>query len=118
MLIGVLWFALGLVQVPEIKEADKITPARPGDVKMSRLFTVLFLPDFAAAILGWFISGTMFGAVSTDAFIFFCFPVILFFFTTWKIADEKTEREPIAALLAVFGVVSFSGLFFIKMVLH
>ncbi len=105
MLIGVLWFALGLVRVPEIKEADKISPARPGDVKMSRLFTVLFLPAFAAAILGWFIPGTMFGADSTDAFIFFCVPVILFFYTTWKTADKKTEREPIAALLAVFGVV-------------
>lgn len=105
MLVGVVWFLIGLSRVPEIKEADTISPKRPGDVSMSRLFTVLFLPAFAAAAIGWFIPGTMFGADSTDAFIFFCIPVLIFFFTTWKTADKKTEREPIAALLAVFGVV-------------
>ena len=105
MLVGVVWFLIGLARVPEIKEADKISPSRPGDISMSRLFTVLFLPAFAAAAIGWFIPGTMFGGDSTDAFIFFCIPVLGFFFTTWKTADKKTEREPIAALLAVFGVV-------------
>ncbi|WP_430931678.1 peptide MFS transporter [Saccharicrinis sp. 156] len=105
MLVGVVWFLFGLARVPEIKEADKISPKRPGDVSMSRLFTALFLPAFGAAVLGWFIPGTMFGGDSTDAFIFFCIPVLGFFFTTWKTADKKTEREPIAALLAVFGVV-------------
>jgi len=105
MLIGVVWFLLGLSRVPEIKEADKISPARPSDISMGRLFSVLFLPALGAALIGWFIPDNMFGSDSNDAFIFFCIPVILFFFTTWKTADKKTEREPIAALLAVFGVV-------------
>lgn len=105
MLIGIAWFIIGMARVPEIKEADTISPKRPGDVSMSRLFVVLFLPAFAAAALGWLIPGNMFGSDSNDAFIFFCIPVLLFFFNTWKAADRKTEREPIAALLAVFGVV-------------
>ncbi|MCU4164493.1 peptide MFS transporter [Carboxylicivirga caseinilyticus] len=105
MIIGVIWFMIGLARVPEIKEADKISPKRPNDISMARIFSVLFLPAFAAAALGWFIPNNIFGSDSTDAFIFFCIPVILFFFTTWKSADKKTEREPIAALLAVFGVV-------------
>ncbi|TLX75193.1 peptide MFS transporter [Labilibacter sediminis] len=105
MLIGVVWFLVGLARVPSIKEADKISPARPSDIPMSRLFTVLFLPALAAALIGWFIPDNMFGSDSNDAFIFFCIPVLIFYFTTWKTADKKTEREPIAALLAVFGVV-------------
>lgn len=105
MLIGILWFLFGLMRVPEIKEADQISPKRPNDIPMSRIFSVLFLPAFAAAALGWFIPNNIFGSDSNDAFIFFCIPVILFFFTTWKTADKKTEREPITALLAVFGVV-------------
>ena len=67
--------------------------------------SVLFLPSLGAALLGWLIPGDMLGSDSTDAFAFFCIPVLIFYFTTWKTADKKTEREPIAALLTVFGVV-------------
>ena len=105
MIIGIIWFMVGLYRVPEIKEADQISPLRANDVSMFSIFKTLFMPAFAAAILGWFIPDNVFGSDSTDAFIFFCIPVILFFYTTWKNADKKTEREPIGALLAVFGVV-------------
>ncbi|MBN1926320.1 MAG: peptide MFS transporter [Prolixibacteraceae bacterium] len=104
MLIGLIWFAIGNKMVPEIKEADKISPKREGDFSMRKIFTVLFLPAFAAAAVGWLIPGDIFGSDSNDAFIFFCLPVLLFFFNTWRSAS-KEEKSPIAALLAVFGVV-------------
>lgn len=104
MFIGLIWFAYGNWRVPEIKEADVISPKRDEDIPFSRILTVLFLPAFVAASIGWLIPGTIFGGDSTDAFIFFCIPVLLFFYNTWRKAD-KHEKEPIAALLAVFGVV-------------
>lgn len=104
MLIGLIWFAYGNWRVPEIKEADVISPKRDDDVPFSRILTVLFVPAFVAAAIGWLIPGTIFGGDSTDAFIFFCIPVLLFFYNTWRKAD-KHEKDPIAALLAVFGVV-------------
>lgn len=104
MLIGMIWFAFGNWRFPEIKEADKISPKRADDISFSRILMVLFLPAFAAAAVGWIIPNNIFGSDSNDAFIFFCLPVLYFFFNTWRTAD-KNEKEPIAALLAVFGVV-------------
>lgn len=104
MLVGMVWFAFGNWRVPEIKEADKISPKRADDMSLLRIFTVLFLPAFAAAAIGWLIPDNVFGSDSNDAFIFFCLPVLYFFFNTWRTAD-KNEKAPIAALLSIFGVV-------------
>ena len=104
MLIGVVWFAIGNWRVPEIKEADKISPSKEGDFPLSKIFTVLFLPAIAAALVGWMIPNNIFGSDSNDAFIFFTLPVLFFFFNTWRTA-AKEEKAPIAALLSIFGVV-------------
>ncbi len=104
MLAGLIWFALGNRSYPELKEADKITPARKEDLSLRRIVAVLFLPAFAAAAIGWIIPGSIFGSDSNDAFIFFCIPVLIFFFNTWRTASAK-EKNPIAALLSIFGVV-------------
>jgi POT family proton-dependent oligopeptide transporter len=104
MLIGVVWFAFGNWKVPEIKEADKISPKREGDLSLGKIFMVLFVPAFVAATLGWFIPDNIFGSDSNDAFIFFCIPVLIFFYNTWRTAT-KHEKAPIAALLSIFGVV-------------
>lgn len=104
MIVGIVWFAFGNWRTPEIKEADKIAPARPEDISFKKIFLVLFVPAFVAAALGWFIPGTIFGSDSTDAFIFFCLPVVYFFYNTWRTA-AKEEKNPILALLAIFGVV-------------
>lgn len=104
MLIGMLWFVLGNKWAPEIKEADKISPRRDNDFSLAKIFTVLFLPAIAAAAIGWFIPDNVFGSNSNDAFIFFCLPVLFFFYNTWRTAD-KHEKAPIAALLSIFGVV-------------
>ncbi len=104
MLIGLVWFALGIMKVPEIKEADKISPKREGDQSLGKIFAVLFIPAFTAAAIGWLIPDNVFGSDSNDAFIFFTIPVLLFFFNTWRTAS-KNEKAPIAALLSIFAVV-------------
>ena len=104
MLAGIIWFAFGNRSYPELKEADKITPARKEDLSFGKIVAVLFLPAFAAAAIGWIIPDSIFGSDSNDAFIFFCIPVLIFFFNTWRTAPAK-EKPPIAALLSIFGVV-------------
>ena len=104
MLIGLVWFAYGNYRLPEIKEADKISPKRKEDLSLGRIMLVLFLPAFAAAAIGWMIPGNMLGSDSNDAFTFFCLPVLYFFFNTWRTA-RADEKAPIAALLSIFGVV-------------
>ena len=104
MLIGVIWFAYGNFTTPEIKAADKLQPVRKGDVSFTRILATLFLPAFGAAAIGWLIPNNVFGSDSTDAFIFFCIPVLVYFFNLWRTAD-KNEKQPILALLSIFGVV-------------
>jgi len=104
MLIGLVWFAYGNYRLPEIREADKISPKRKEDLSLGRIMLVLFLPAFAAAAIGWMIPGNMLGSDSNDAFTFFCLPVLYFFFNTWRTA-RADEKAPIAALLSIFGVV-------------
>jgi POT family proton-dependent oligopeptide transporter len=104
LIISVIWLALGVYRFPEIKEADKISPKRKEDQSLTRLFTVLLVPAFTAAAIGWLIPDNIFGSDSNDAFIFFTLPVLLFFFNVWRTADKK-EKAPIAALLSIFGIV-------------
>ena len=104
MLIGVAWFIAGSFAVPNIKEADKIAQKRDTDMPLGQVFYKMFLPAIIFATLGWLIPNNIFGADSTDAFIFLSIPLIGFYFNIWRSADAK-EKNPIAALLAVFGVV-------------
>ncbi len=104
MIIGIIWFAIGSWKTPEIKEADKISPKSENDISFSRILLTLFLPAFGAALIGWLIPNNIFGSNSTDAFIFFCLPVIYFFFNIMRTAS-KDEKPRIAALLSIFGVV-------------
>ncbi|MBN2806738.1 MAG: peptide MFS transporter [Prolixibacteraceae bacterium] len=104
MILGLIWFAYGNFKVPEIKAADQISPKRNEDTSIGRIILTMFVPAFIAAVIGWMIPGSVFGNDSTDAFIFFCIPVLIFFFNVWRTAS-KQEKEPIAALLTIFGVV-------------
>lgn len=104
MLAGLVWFAYGNFKVPEIKAVDQISPKRKEDTSIGRVILTMFVPAFIAAAIGWMIPGSVFGNDSTDAFIFFCIPVLIFFFNVWRTAS-KQEKEPIAALLTIFGVV-------------
>lgn len=104
MLLGIIWFVLGDNLVSELKEADQISAPKEGDVSIKQVLMKLFIPAFAAGILGWFIPGNLLGSDSNDAFVLFCIPLIFFFMNLVKSAD-KVEKEPIKALLSIFGVV-------------
>ncbi len=104
MLIGIAWFIAGNFANDELKNADKISPARANDVSVAQVIYKLFLPAVFFAVIGWLIPNNILGSDSTDAFILFTIPVVYFYFNTWKSADEN-EKEPIAALLSVFLVV-------------
>ncbi|MBE2278770.1 MAG: peptide MFS transporter [Ignavibacteriaceae bacterium] len=106
MLIGVVWMFFGL---KNIKEADIRKPVRDTDQKLSSILFWVFVPGAIAFAAGWFIpmmlfGSPLFGSPSTDAFVFASIPVVTFYFLLFKRAD-KDEKEPIAALLSIFGVV-------------
>ena len=111
MLIGVIWFWVGQTYAQDIKEVDKVSPPTKDDIPMSRIFTTLFLPAFVAAFLGWMIPDNVFGSDSTDAFLFFSLVVVIFYINILRKAKQE-EKQPIKALLAVFGsVVVFWAIF-------
>ncbi len=104
MFVGLIWFWAGNSYAKDIREVDYITPPGPKDTPMKKILLTLFVPAVFAGLAGWFIPGNIFGADSTDAFLFFSLPVLLFYVNVVRQADEH-EKEPIKALLAVFGVV-------------
>ncbi len=104
MLIGVIWLYFGQMKASRIIEVDKISPAQEGDMTLTQIFIKLFVPALVAGGVGWIIPGNIFGADSTDAFLFFCIPVVLFYINLVRSAP-KHEKEPIKALLSVMGVV-------------
>ncbi|MBN2521460.1 MAG: peptide MFS transporter [Bacteroidales bacterium] len=104
MLIGVAWFWFGQTYASDIKAVDKVSPPSEKDMPMKRILGSLFLPASVAAFLGWIIPGNIFGADSTDAFLFFSLFVVIFYLNVLRKAD-KHEKEPIKALLTVFATV-------------
>jgi POT family proton-dependent oligopeptide transporter len=104
MLIGVVWFWTGQTYAHDIKAVDKISPPTKDDMPMKRIFGTLFLPAIIAGFLGWIIPDNVFGSDSTDAFLFFSLVVVIFYINILRKA-RKQEKEPIKALLAVFGAV-------------
>ena len=109
MYIGVIWFLYGNFRVPDIRKADKIEPPKEGEQSVLLTLSYLFVPATIAGVLGWFVphmlfGGNLLGSNSADAFFAFSIPVIVFFFLIWYKAEKK-EREPIAALLAIYTVV-------------
>ncbi|POY34839.1 MFS transporter [Solitalea longa] len=102
MFIGLAWFLAG---TKHIKEADIIKPANPNDTPVSKVLLFVFLPVIVVGALAWIaIPGNILGSDSTDAFIFGCIPVIIYYFSIWWKAD-KNDKQQISALLAVFVVV-------------
>jgi POT family proton-dependent oligopeptide transporter len=104
MLLGLIWFWSGQGFAKDIKEADYLSPAGKDDMSLTSILVKLFVPAVIAAIIGWMIPGTIFGANSTDAFLFFSIPVVLFYINLVRSAPQN-EKEPIKALLSVMGVV-------------
>jgi POT family proton-dependent oligopeptide transporter len=99
MFIGVFIFIMGTKHYAayDIKKG-----VQPGDMSFTRIVMLILVPSIVAGVIGWLIPGNFFGSDSTDAFI--CIPVI-YFYTSLYVSAEKSEKRPIAALLAIFAVV-------------
>ena len=101
MFIGVIIFLTGTKHYAayDIKKGVK-----DGDMSFTRIVMLILVPSIVAGVIGWLIPGDFFGSDSTDAFIFACIPVI-YFYTSLYVSADKSEKRPIAALLAIFAVV-------------
>lgn len=103
MLVGVVWLFFGQQTAPRLKEVDVISKDETGQ-PISKIITRMFVPALIAGAIGWFIPGNVLGADSTDAFLFFSIPIVIYYINLIKSAKEQ-DKEPIKALLAVMGVV-------------
>lgn len=101
MFVGVIIFISG---TKHYQSADIRKPMTKEDMPFSRILITILLPSVLAGIIGWIIPGNIFQSDSNDAFIFACIPV-LFFYGSLYFRAEKSEKRPIAALLAIFAAV-------------
>lgn len=110
MFIGVVTFIMG---TKHYTSGDILKPMSKEDMPFSKIVLIILLPSVLAGVAGWFLKGTysasntdssIFGSDSTDAFIFACVPVI-YFYSSLYFKAEKSEKRPIAALLAIFAAV-------------
>ncbi|WP_136669354.1 peptide MFS transporter [Flavobacterium sp. H122] len=110
MFIGVIVFVLGTKHYGD-KTAKKGT--QEGDMPFWKIVMFILVPSVVFGIIGWLIKGVasdvnldsaIFGSDSTDAFIFACIPVVLFYSSLYFKAKAEDKR-PIGALLAIFAVV-------------
>ncbi len=101
MFVGVIIFLAGL---KHYRHANILKPLKPGDSTLASIFGTTLLPAILAAVLGWIIPGNIFGDDSTDAFIFACVPVIIYYAMLFKKSDLE-ERKPLTVMYAIFIVV-------------
>lgn len=101
MFIGVLIFVIGTKHYAafDIKKGVK-----EGDMSMKKITALILLPSVLAGVIGWLIPGNIFGSDSTDAFIFACIPVIIFYASLYFNADAE-DKAPLGVLLTIFAVV-------------
>ena len=104
MLIGVFWLLFGQFSASRIKEVDVVHKPRVGEKSTGKVIGQLFGPALIAGAIGWFIPGNILGEDSTDAFLFFSIPVVIYYINLIRNADPE-EKEPVKALVSVFAVV-------------
>jgi len=103
MIIGVITFVAG---TKHYAAYDVRKPLEPGDMPLWQIIALVILPSIIFGAIGWFIKGDgyLLDSNSTDAFIFACIPVAVFY-VLLLLRSNKNERPAIAAMLAVFAVV-------------
>ncbi len=103
MFIGVITFITGTKHYAAF---DTRKPLQPGDMPLAKIFALVILPSFIFGVIGWFIKGDgfIFDSNSTDAFIFACIPVLVFY-TALLMRSSKEEKPAMGAMLAIFAVV-------------
>ena len=100
MFIGLIIFSLGR---KHMVHANVMKPVQKGDATIGSILVKVFLPAVIAGVIGWVIPGNIFGSDSTDAFIFACVPVVIFYISIYVSANAEDKRS-IGALLAIFAV--------------
>ncbi len=109
MFIALIFFLAG---DRHYRSADVRKPARPGEAGLGSVLSIIMIPAFFAGIAGWVLPPffaddphySVFGSHSTDAFLFGCLPILVYFINLYRTATE-TDKRPIGALLAIMGVV-------------
>jgi len=104
MLVGVIVFIIGTKQY---KAYDVRKPLQPGDMPLWQIIALVIFPSVIFGVIGWFIKGNdgyIFDSNSTDAFIFACIPVLVFY-VALLIRSNSHERPAMGAMLAIFAVV-------------
>lgn len=103
MFIGVLVFIAG---TKHYAAYDVKKPLEPGDMPLWKIIMLVIVPSIVFGFIGWKINGEgyIFDSNSTDAFIFACIPICVFY-TVLLLKSNKNERPAMAAMLAIFAVV-------------
>lgn len=101
MFLGVIIFLSG---TKHYRSGDIKKEMTKEDMPFARIVMTILLPSIIAGAVGWLIPGNIFQSDSNDAFIFACIPVI-YFYASLYFRAQKSEKRPIAALLAIFAAV-------------
>ncbi len=110
MFVGVLVFILGTKHYVGF---DQKKGTQLGDMPFYKIVLFILLPSVVFGVIGWLLKGVtsdtnpdsyIFGSDSTDAFIFACVPVVVFYSSLFFKAKPEDKR-PIGALLSIFAVV-------------
>ena len=100
MFLGLIIFSMGR---KHLESANVMKPVQEGDISLPRILSMVFLPALITGAIGWIIPGNIFKSDSTDAFIFACIPIIIFYVRLYLKANQEDKR-PLGALLAIFAV--------------
>ncbi len=112
MLIGLVTF---VSLQSRFSRGDVLRQAQREDMPLLRIFQVIFLPAILFAVVGYFFgyfltpadaakTSTIFGSQTSDAFLFACVPVVVYYASLFFRAS-KEDRGPIGSLLYIFLVV-------------
>lgn len=101
MFIGITIFWIG---TRHYKHADVIKPKSEKDMPLLQIFGYILVPSIGFGLLALLLPVPLVGSKTTDAFLFGCIPII-FFYGRLLVRSPKEEKRPIAAMLAIFGVV-------------
>ncbi len=101
MFIGIIIFWFG---TKHFKHVDVIKAKSESDLPLWKIFAAVLLPSIVFGLIGYFLPEPLVGSHSTDAFLFGCIPVVVFYGRLY-VKSPKEEKKPIAAMLAIFSVV-------------
>ncbi|MDQ7007379.1 MAG: peptide MFS transporter [Acidobacteriota bacterium] len=106
MFLAVIWFVLGQRQLEGTQ--DRGDGAEVSEGILLQLCLRIFLPAIGAGVIGFLVARSLdlggFFTPTNVAFLFAVVPIVGYYIGVWLKAPAE-EKGPIAALLAIFGVV-------------